>query len=177
MCDSIIQQIRTRFTFTGHLIATALFMNEHFIEYQKNFPDKLRSETVKVYPFLEKNRLKTELQVLYEREESRAISEAIPLLSLVSQEYMRNSFPETIKLLEVLVTTPMSSSEAERCFSMLKRVKTFLRNTMKEKRLSALGMLSAEKVFLNIIENFNKQVIELFASKTERRLDFKYRSE
>lgn len=30
-----------------------------------------------------------------------------------------------------------------------------IRNSMKEDRANALGMLSAEKVFLNIIENFN----------------------
>lgn len=176
VCDFIIQQIRARFTFTGHLVATALFLKEHFNEYQKNFPEKLLSDTVTVYPFLEKNRLRTELQVLYEREELQIICEAVPLLSLVSQEDMRYTFQETIKLLEVLVTTPMSTSEAERCFSMLKRIKTFLRNSMKEERLSALGMLSAEKVFLNNVEDFNKRVIDLFASKAERRLDFKYRS-
>ncbi|CAH1102731.1 unnamed protein product [Psylliodes chrysocephalus] len=54
VCGSIIKQIRTRFTFTGHLIATALFMKEHFIEYQKNFPDQLLSDTVNAYQFLEK---------------------------------------------------------------------------------------------------------------------------
>ncbi|CAH1112160.1 unnamed protein product [Psylliodes chrysocephalus] len=80
VCNSIIQQIRTRFTFTGHLIATALFMKEHFIEYQKNFPNQLLSDTVNAYQFLEKNRLKTELQVLYEREELQTISAAIPPL-------------------------------------------------------------------------------------------------
>ncbi|CAH1108818.1 unnamed protein product [Psylliodes chrysocephalus] len=174
VCDSIIQQIKARFTFTGHLIATALLMKEHFVEYQKIFPEKLLSDTIKVYPFLEKNRLKIELQVLYEREELQTISEAVTLLSLLSQEDMRDTFQETIKLLEVLVTIPMSTSEAERCFSILERIKTFLLKSKKEERLSALGMLSAEKVFLNNIKDFNERVIELFASKTERGLDFKY---
>ncbi|CAH1113899.1 unnamed protein product [Psylliodes chrysocephalus] len=113
VCDSIIQHIRTRFTLTGHLIATALFMKEHFIEYQKNFPDQLLSDTVNAYHFLEKNRLKTELQVFYEREELQTIYEAILLLSLVSQEDMKYTSQETIKILKVLVTTHMSASEAE----------------------------------------------------------------
>ncbi|CAH1099007.1 unnamed protein product [Psylliodes chrysocephalus] len=79
VCDSIIQQIRTRFTFTGHLVAIVLFMKEHFIEYQKNFPDQWLSDTVNAHQFLEKNRLEKELQVLYEREELQTISGAIPL--------------------------------------------------------------------------------------------------
>ena len=40
------------------------------------------------------------------------------------------TFEETLKLLKILITTPMSSIEAERCFSRLKRIKTVIRNTM-----------------------------------------------
>lgn len=176
ICDCIIQQINTRFSFSGHLVATNLFAVDNFPEYRDRFPDKFLCEVVDVYPFLEKSRLKTELQVLYEREELRSVSGAVSLLSLVTQEEMCDTFQETLKLLKVLVTVPMSTSEAERCFSMLKRIKTFLRNSMKEERLSALGMLSAEKAFLNNIEDFNKRVIDLFANKKERRMDFTYRA-
>lgn len=176
ICDCIIQQINTRFSFCGHLVATNLFAVDNFAEYRNKFPDKFLCEVVNVYPFLEKSRLRTELQVLYEREELQRVSGAVSLLSLLIQEEMRDTFQETLKLLKVLVTVPMSTSEAERCFSMLKRIKTFLRNSMKEERLSALGMLSAEKAFLNNIEDFNKRVINLFANKKERRMDFIYRA-
>ncbi|CAH1103486.1 unnamed protein product [Psylliodes chrysocephalus] len=43
------------------------------------------------------------------------------------------------------------------------------------KKDSALGMLSAEKHFVNGIENFNNKVIENFATKKERRMDLIYR--
>ena len=39
----------------------------------------------------------------------------------------------------------MTFCEAERCFSTLKRVKTFLRKTLCDDRLNVLAMLSAEK--------------------------------
>lgn len=76
----------------------------------------------------------------------------------------------------MLVTIPMSNSEAEQCFLMLKRIKTFLNNPMKEERLSGLGMLSAEKAFLENIDHFNKRVIDCFSNKKERRMDFIYRA-
>ncbi|CAH2013282.1 unnamed protein product [Acanthoscelides obtectus] len=123
----------------------------------------------------DKNRLKTELQVLYQREELSTTSGAVPLSILLNEEGLNCTFQETLKLLSILITIPMSTSEAERSFSMLKRIKTFLRNTMKEERLSALGMLSAEKHFVSGIENFNNKVIENFATKKERRMDFMYR--
>ncbi|CAH2001001.1 unnamed protein product [Acanthoscelides obtectus] len=65
----------------------------------------------------------------------------------------------------------MSTSEAERNFSTLKRIKTFLRNTMTQDRLTALSMLFIEKVFISTMENFNGKVIDKFAAKKERRIE------
>ncbi|KAJ4442436.1 hypothetical protein ANN_04022 [Periplaneta americana] len=106
-------------------------------------------------PFLEANRLKSELEVCYARPELKTVSGAVPLLNLIVDNELHHVFPEMSKLLKMLMTMPMSTSEAERCFSMLKRIKTFLRNTMKEDRLTALGMVSCEKSFVCKIDNFN----------------------
>lgn len=146
VCDTIICQINDRFGFIGHLIAANLFVTGKFADYVKSFPEDYLVKTVEVYPFLNINQLRTELQVLYMREELRGASGAVPLIRLLLEQGLDSIFTETVKLLNILITIPMSSSEAERCFSMLKRVKTFLRNTMNEDRLNALGMLSFEKI-------------------------------
>ncbi|CAH1997050.1 unnamed protein product [Acanthoscelides obtectus] len=175
ICDAVLSQIRTRFNFSGHLVASNLFVSEKFSVYKHQFPEAHLNDTCTQFSFLDKNRLKTELQVLYQREELSTTSGAVPLSILLNEEGLNCTFQETLKLLSILITIPMSTSEAERSFSMLKRIKTFLRNTMKEERLSALGMLSAEKHFVSGIENFNNKVIENFATKKERRMDFMYR--
>lgn len=177
ICDAILMQIKTRFSFSGHLIATNLFNQENFSTYGKCFPENYLNEACQAFPFLSKNRLKTELQVLYQREELISVhgSGAIPLLVLLIEDDLKDTFEETIKLLSILACIPMSTAEAERNFSMLKRIKTFLRNSMKEERLSALGMLSSEKHFVSSINNFNNKVIERFANKKERRMEFTYR--
>jgi len=59
----------------------------------------------------------------------------------------------------------MTSTEAERSFSTVKRIKTFLHSTMSEDRLSALSMLSIEKLMIKNIPNFNEKVIHMFAEK------------
>ena len=79
------------------------------------------------------------------------------------------------KLLKIMVTIPMSTSEAERCFSTLKRIKTFLRNTMTQDRLSALAMLSIEKQLVRKMQDFNQRVIDKFAAQKNRRMDFIYK--
>lgn len=59
----------------------------------------------------------------------------------------------------------MTTAEAERSFSTLKRIKTFLRNSITEDRLTALAMLSIEKQMINNIPNFNEEVINRFPEK------------
>src|SRR5215469_9020021 len=63
----------------------------------------------------------------------------------------------------------------DQIFSTLKRIKTFLRNTMDQERLSALAMLSIEKDFITKIADFNNKVIEKFAHAKERRKDFLFK--
>lgn len=175
ICDVITYTVRSRFQFTGHLIASKLLVPEHFPVFEKQFPTDELSAAVINYPFLEKERLKTELSVIYEREEFRSIQGLTPLLNFLRQHNLLDNFKETVKLLEILVTTPMTTAEAERCFSTLKRVKTFLRSTMCQERLNALAMLSVERDSVANIPNFNEKVIEHFAYQKERRMDFIYK--
>ncbi|CAH1998189.1 unnamed protein product [Acanthoscelides obtectus] len=131
--------------------------------------------TCLAYPELEKSRLKTELPVIYARNDCRDLHGTLSLLKFLIQNSLEETLKETKKLLEMIVTTPMSTSEAERIFSTLKRIKTFLRNTMTRNRLTALSMLSIEKEFISTMENFNGKVIDKFPAKKERRIELTYK--
>ena len=52
------------------------------------------------------------------------------LYMLFYQSQMAEMFTEVLKVLQTTLTTPVSSAEAERFFSTLKRIKTWLRNAM-----------------------------------------------
>nr|CAH7720639.1 unnamed protein product [Callosobruchus chinensis] len=51
----------------------------------------------------------------------------------------------------------------------------FLKSTMTEDRLNALAVLSIEKKFVHSIPDLDNKVIEIFATKKARRMDFKYK--
>ena len=51
-------------------------------------------------------------------------------------------YPNVFRLLQLLATHPMSSASNERSFSTLKRIETYLRNSVGEARLNGLAMLS-----------------------------------
>ena len=61
-----------------------------------------------------------------------------------STEY-RSLFSEVLKLSTLLAVVPASSATAERSFSCLKRVKTWLRTTIGQSRLNSLALLHAHR--------------------------------
>ena len=60
---------------------------------------------------------------------------------------------------------------AEISFSKLKLIKSYLRSTMSQERLSGLAILSIEKEMLEKLEY--KILINQFASQKARKIDFK----
>nr|CAH7732336.1 unnamed protein product [Callosobruchus chinensis] len=95
-------------------------------------------------------------------------------LSSMSQSDLTDVFAETIKLLKVILTTPMTTAEAERCFSTLKRVKSFLRNTMDNDRLNALAMMSINRSLVEDIDHFEDKVMGKFICMKDRRANFTF---
>ncbi|XP_022180189.1 zinc finger MYM-type protein 1-like [Myzus persicae] len=82
------------------------------------------------------------------------------------------TFDHVKKIIELVMAIPVSSASAERSFSTMRRVKTYLRSTMKSSRLSSLTLLSID------FENSDKllkdptAVLEVFASMKNRRIQF-----
>jgi len=82
----------------------------------------------------------------------------------------KDTFPLVHQFLTILFTLPISTASAERSFSTLRRLKTWLRSRMGEERLTGLALLNIHRDIAVSIEN----VIDRFAkSKSKkRRLDF-----
>ncbi|CAH1955081.1 unnamed protein product [Acanthoscelides obtectus] len=175
VCDNIVNSANDRIQFKDNLVAASLFFPEHFGEYCGKFPDDKLETTCLAYPELEKSHLKTKLPVIYAWNDCRDLHGTLSLLKFLIQNSLEETLKETRKLLEIIVTTPMSTSEAERNFSTLKRIKTFLHNTMTQDRLTALSMLSIEKEFISTMEYFNGKVIDKFAAKKQCRIELTYK--
>jgi len=176
VCDILIVCVKDRFEYKAHLNASLLFMSTEFPLYEKNFPQTYVDETIEAYPFLNKSKLQTELELIYKRTDFRNLIGAVNLLQFIIDNNLEQIFSETFKLIRIIATIPMTSAEAERSFSTLKRIKTFLRNSMAEERLTALAMLSIEKKMVNQIPNFNEEVIKVFMKKKDRRIDLEFKN-
>ena len=80
------------------------------------------------------------------------------------------SFPNACIAFKILLTIPVTVASAERSFSKLKLIKSYLRSTMSQKRLRGLTILSIEKEML--VELECKNLISNFASQKTRKINF-----
>nr|CAH7735517.1 unnamed protein product [Callosobruchus chinensis] len=158
-----------------HLAVASLFYSENFGLYCGQFPEEKLTSACFYYPTLDQERLRNELTVIYLRNDCRRLNGALPLLKFLMKNHLADTLKETKKLLEIVITIPMITSEVERCFSTLNRIKAFLRNSMTEDCLPALTMLSIEKKLISEIDNFNDKVITNFANQKARRMDLIYK--
>ncbi|XP_053578064.1 zinc finger MYM-type protein 1-like [Bombina bombina] len=175
VCEIIKQHITERFAFMSHVECVGLVQGKLFSEHEREFPKSKVDEAVKAYPMLQKDMLKTELCVLYERTELYSLETPSKLLPTLLDKNLHEIFFETVKLLRIIVTTPSPTPEPGKSFSTAQKCKNFLKHTKAEKRLSALTMLFIESQMLKDVPDFNKKTIELFASRTKHQSQFVYK--
>ena len=76
-------------------------------------------------------------------------------------------FPNLEIVMRMYLSTAVSNCSGERAFSVLKRVKSYLRSTMKEERLNALEIFSIEA---ELVEKFDfNDTINTFAHQKARK--------
>lgn len=78
-----------------------------------------------------------------------------------------NFFPNVRTLIKIFAVLPVTTCSCERSFSCLRRLKTYLRSTMKEERLNGLAHLAINRHVSVNPDN----IIDIFA-RSPRRLDF-----
>jgi len=96
------------------------------------------------------------LKPMMEQSKSKTISNVLHELHPFA-----SAFPTTMSLIKGGMTIPVSSTTCDRSFSKMKIIKTYLRNSMTDDRLSDLAVLAVER---DIHINF-EEVIDVFAKE------------
>ncbi|MCY3927482.1 MAG: DUF4371 domain-containing protein [Acidobacteria bacterium] len=89
------------------------------------------------------------------------------LLNAIYSKGIENIFPQVCIALRIFVSIPVSVAGGERSFSKLSLVKSCIRSTMLQERLSALVMLSAERELAKTLD-YN-DIINSFAVQKSRK--------
>ena len=112
--------------------------------------------------------------------ENQKSRQSIPIkyiltISTVCEIFISNPFTklmlsEVNKMLFLYLTAPMTSSTAERLFSSLRRLKTYLRSTMTQKKLNHIQLLHVHKQRTDEIDVH--KIMQTFINCNSRRLSF-----
>jgi len=103
------------------------------------------------YPDLDRVRLAAQLMGLNKLQQScqENTSSTSPtafsienIISAIGNSAVKCMIPEVVSLLKFYLVCPASSASAERSFSQLRRLKSYLRRTMSQRRLNSLLVLS-----------------------------------
>ncbi|PRQ18417.1 putative HAT dimerization domain-containing protein [Rosa chinensis] len=96
-----------------------------------------------------------------------------PWTSIQIMEFAKkmDMFPSVMVAYMILLTIPVTVASAERSFSKLKLLKSYLRTTMTQDRLNGLAILTIER---NMLANVDyKKIIDDFASRNAKRHHFR----
>ena len=97
--------------------------------------------------------LQTQLQLLgtyfSERGNKVTLRDCLQYLKSLSEEH-RQLFQEVCTLFRLILVMPAANATSERCFSAMRRLKTWLRSTIDQKRFNHLMVLNVNKDKLDI---------------------------
>ena len=103
------------------------------------FTGIVSKDVISEYPDLNASKLSSELKVYTDKYPRQTLeSHLITFTGLTTD--CRNMFPNVEKLIRILLVPPASSCSSERSFSALRRLKTWLRATMKQNRLNHVAV-------------------------------------
>ena len=76
--------------------------------------------------------------------------------------------PELAKAIHIFTVIPATSCTAERLFSSLRRLKTYVRSTCGQERLSTLALLHIETEFVNrVLREDMDLMVDVFGERAE----------
>lgn len=162
--DSILSSLKNRFD--ENMIGDVLLMEKLFLT-KELLEDREIEQLTKHYSFSFED-LKGE-QRLYKTKLVYSRQSLTEITAFFLENHLDVCLPEMNKLLNILWTIPVNTCQCERSFSSLKRIKTYLRNTTGQVRLSGLALLNIEREFSI---NYEEIVKEFVVAKNRRKIIF-----
>ncbi|XP_069482144.1 zinc finger MYM-type protein 1-like [Ambystoma mexicanum] len=157
LLDTVSVQLKQRFDQGG------IQMYEHI---EQLLLTGRSAENIVKYPEIEYPLFSAQLTTLSSVHKYSSISELVEIFRRMPCTE-RAFFAQVEKLLRILLTVPVSSCEAERSFSALRRLKTWLRTTMTQKRLNHVCVCNILKDIIDLVDI--QTIAKQFIMRTERR--------
>lgn len=175
-CDQVINSMDERFKqITEHemlfgFLYTFEGLSDDDLQSRSEQLQKALSANAIDPPDLDGHELFMELRMLKSMlaNEAEPIKTPIKILNYITSTGLANVMPNIVIALRILLTLPMTVASAERSFSKLKLIKTYLRNRMSQERLVDLSIISIEHELAEKLD-YN-DIVKDFVSAKPRKL-------
>ena len=120
---------------------------------------------------LDSELLRSEKQIFenYDTDDPCDRNNASTIVKTMYQNGIHEVLPVVYRVFTILATIPATSCSAERSFSCLRRLKTYLRNTMGQDMLSSIAINNIERAYANkTLENDMQSIINTFGKRHSR---------
>ena len=176
--DHILMSLRERFADMQEYAFIELLDADKFEQFSRSFPmqhvDALRNRYSHIFDC---KSLVNELKYMYIDGDFKKCKSVNSILELIYKLELTSALLEATKLIQLLLTIPLTSVSNERSYSTLNRIRSYLRTTMTLERLSSLALISMEKSVLNELDRkkeLHDKILHEFAIKP-RRLEFMFK--
>jgi hypothetical protein len=89
-------------------------------------------------------------------------------LDVIQNELTEAAYPQYYRLVQLALTLPVGTSSVERSFSVMRRIRNWMRLTMGQERFSSLALLNIESDLTAALDP--EQLVQMYASAGNRRL-------
>ena len=158
--DNAVQQLSQRFDKASSSLKTYVLLDSMFLK------GKVIPDIIKMYPELNLHSISVQLPMFKSQFEYVSVEEGRQHMQAVSPE-VRLMFNQVERVLRLLLVMPASSCSAERSFSALRRLKTWLRNSMTQNRLNAVAVCHVHQHHLDDLDL--QKIAAEFVSRSEIR--------
>ena len=91
------------------------------------------------------------------------------MLDTMHENDIFDMFPVFSKVAHILAVMPTTSYSAERSFSALRRLKTYLRSTMGQQRVTSIALINIERAYTNsVVNNDMNLIFDIFGRRNDR---------
>jgi hypothetical protein len=158
--DNAMEQLQQRFDKSSPGICKYLGLEEVLLLGHAD------NKVIGCYPELDKHSLDVQLRMFQNQFTYRSVQQARAHLQSMCPE-VRSLFGQVEQLVRLLLICPASSCTAERSFSALRRLKTWLRSNMTQERLNCVAVANVHQ---DLIDSVNLSTLaEEFAGRSEIR--------
>lgn len=165
--DSLIVSLESRFNDHNKTPSKGILIHPNILKNTEK--DTFVNAMKDLSKFYDNENLEVEARTWYDVWKNKDCGEEVKLIDLFSETTF---FPSIMRALVNYLTIPPTTCTVERSFSTLRRIKTWLRSTMSEERLSSLSLLSIHRCRVQEL-NLEELAIDKF-SKQKRNLQFAF---